>query len=227
MQEIENQSLTVGPGSMVPLAPHKIRVFVIKATKLSHHCKQVYLKISLVQSHLSHNLDLLEYTWCCKCLVIFCLLFNVCILSRVCHELFWWICCCALVCGMRVMALFGLCMLKSCNISEAAWVIDSPVVIDSQVGMGVWGFRGKQGRHSSFVVTRFIGNSLKSLLLLCVFYHSSTWSMKCKTCTIADVLLTCSHLVGPEHIFFLSFCVRFLAPFGGILVDLMFNRVSQ
>ena len=191
---------------------------MIKATKLRHHCKQVYLKISLVQSRLSHNLDLLEYTWCCKCLVIFCILFNVCILSHVCHELFWWICCCALVCGMRVMALFGLCMLKNCNISEAAWVIDSLVVIDSQVGMGVWGFREKQGRVSSFVVTRFIGNSLKSLLLLCVFYHLSMWSMKCKSCTIADVLLTCSHLVGPEHFFLVAFCVWFLAPFGGFLL---------
>ena len=69
---------------------------------------------------------------------------------------------------MRVMALFGLCMLKSCNISEAAWVIDSPVVIDSQVGMGVWGFRGKQGRHSSFVVTFYWKLAQITVVTLCV-----------------------------------------------------------
>ena len=76
------------------------------------------------------------------------------------------------------------------------------------------GAQRKTGQAQFLLVTRFIGNSLKSLLLLCEFNHSSVSSMKCKLCTIADVLSTCSHLVGPEHFFVVvAFCVRFLAPF--------------
>lgn len=149
---------------------------------------------------------------------MFCILFNVCILSCVCHELFGWICCCALVCGTRVMALFGLCVLKSCNIPEAAWVIDSLVVIDSQVGVGVWGVQRKTGQAQFLCRYMFHWKLAQiTVVTVCVlpfiYVINEVQVMHYCLCSF-DMFTSC----GTRAHFFFAFCVRFLAPFWGFLL---------